>query len=623
MMKDQLEATGTQGAVSVPHPFETIFEQAAIGIAYVAKDGQLLHVNQHFCDITGYTHEELVQRSVQDITLPEEKKILRPFPQEYMSENVHGRSIEKRYIRKDGSLIWVSVTPSPVKGATGESEAVIIVVQDISERKRAEEERYLLEGRTQEVLNALLAIAEVLVAVPDLDNEREPRVHELEKGFVSTAASEVGRRLVELIGSVLGCKRAIIMAIEPTTDEIHPVAAFGPRPDYQAHLMGRLQNTKINNYFSDAHIERFRTGEIVFLDWRREPLGGEQQIDIRPDYEFGEVALAPLRIGDVLVGLLGLEENGVAKSNGEHPYTQDEIALIQATARLAALALEREHLLQERAEAQANTIALRAANRRMDEFLSIASHELKNPLAAIKGNVQLAERRLQSALRSWSARSSLSSQADGEAEKADLLNLFKGTLEALGIADRQVSRLNRLVGDLLDISRIQVGKMEIHFEPADLRAIVHEAVESQRMATPERVIHLIEPEVEEVPILADAGRIEQVVINYLANAARYSPQDTPIEISLSVHDGEALIEVRDEGPGLSSDQQQMIWERFHQVKDIKQQLGTTSGLGLGLYISKTIIERHHGQYGVKSTPGMGSLFWFGLPLSHESDGELV
>src|SRR5207237_843795 len=118
---------------------------------------------------------------------------------------------------KDGSLIWVSVTPSLVKKATGEPDYMIVVVQDISERKRAEEEQYRLEGRTQEVLDALLAIAEALVAVPD--SEREESAYVLEgKGYVSTATSEIGHRLVDLIGSVLGCDRAIITAVEPVTD---------------------------------------------------------------------------------------------------------------------------------------------------------------------------------------------------------------------------------------------------------------------------------------------------------------------------------------------------------------------------------------------------------------------
>jgi PAS domain S-box-containing protein len=597
MMKDWVEGTGAQSTASPPRPFKAIFDQVAIGIAYVALNGQLLHVNQYLCDITGYAQEELLQRTLLDITPPEEQCASRTFFQQCINENVHGRNIEKRYIRKDGLLIWVSVTPSLVKKATGEPDYLILVVQDISERKRAEEEHARLERRTQEVLNALLTIAEALVAVPDSEREERPYVAE-GKGYVSTATSEIGHRLVDLIGSVLGCDRAIIVAVEPVTDQMHPVAAFGNRPAYQAHLMSSLRGVKINEYFSAAQTERLKAGEMLLFD-AFVPVGRSQS-----DEKVCKMVVAPMRISDTLVGVLVLE-----KSDREYP--QNEIALILATARLAALALEREHLLQERAAAQANAIALREANRRTDEFLSIASHELKNPLAAIKGNVQLAGRRLQSALRRWP------SDAVDEAENAeisDLVNLFRGTLEALGIADRQVSRLNRLVGDLLDISRIQAGKMEMHFESSDLQTIVREAVESLRMAMPERLIHLIEPAVETLPILADAGRIEQVVINYLTNAARYSPQDRPIEVSLSVHDGEARIAVRDEGPGLSSDQQQLIWERFHQVKEIRQQLGTTSGLGLGLYISRMIIEQHHGQYGVESAPGSGSLFWFSLPL---------
>jgi signal transduction histidine kinase len=322
-----------------------------------------------------------------------------------------------------------------------------------------------------------------------------------------------------------------------------------------------------------------------------------------------DVPAAPMRINGVLVGVLVLEKGDSGGRRPEQMYTQDEMALIRAVARLAALALERERLLQERAEAKANTIVLREANRRMDEFLSIASHELKNPLAAIKGNVQLAERRLHSAIRR-----SLIKSGSGSEEG----DRFKGAFEALGIADRQVSRLNRLVGDLLDVSRIQVGKMEMHLVTVDLRAIVREAVESQRLATPERTIHLKESATEPLVVMADADRIEQVIVNYLANAIKYSPEDSMVEVSLGIDDGEALIEVRDEGPGLSGDQLQLIWERFHQVNEGRKQLGSANGLGLGLYISKTIIEQHNGRYGVRSTPGSGSIFWFSLPLQNNA-----
>jgi len=345
---------------------------------------------------------------------------------------------------------------------------------------------------------------------------------------------------------------------------------------------------------------------MTFIASCRPLFEGKENLDGVPC----DVLVAPMRINSVLVGVLVLEKGDLGNGGREQIYTQDEMALVRAVARLAALALERERLLQERTEAKANTLVLREANRRMDEFLSIASHELKNPLAAIKGNVQLAERRLHSTIRRAARESGSEDQEH-----------FKGAFEALGIADRQVSRLNRLVGDLLDVSRIQVGKMEMHLATVDLRAIVHDAVESQRLATPERIIHLKESVLEPLFVTADNDRIEQVIINYLVNAIKYSPEDSVVEVSLGVTDGEALIEVRDEGPGLSEDQLQLIWERFHQVNEGKKLLGSASGLGLGLYISKTIIEQHHGRYGVRSTPGAGSIFWFSLPL--QSNDALV
>lgn len=612
-MADQIENSFTCKIDAVEDaqcPFEAIFEQVATGIAYVALSGQLLRVNRYICNMIGYQREELLQCSLFDFTPEEEKHVIRTFFERCIREGATGRTIEKRSVRKDGSLLWVSMTLSLVKKATGEPGYVIAVIQDISERKRAEEERYRLAQHKQEVLHGLLAMAEALVAVDD--SERERREPLAEQGYVSTAVSEVGRRLAELTGSVLGGVYTMIAAIEPDqehddekNESVRPIATFGTDPRYQAHLMDSLQGARLNEHFSPTQIECLRAGEMIFVASCRVSFEGKK----RQDDAVCEVVVAPMRINGVLVGILVLEKGDSAKRSGEQIYTQDEMALIRAVARLAALALERERLLLERAEAKANAIVLREANRRMDEFLSIASHELKNPLAAIKGNVQLAERRLQSAIRrSLPSRESSSEEVD----------CFKGAFEALGIADRQVSRLNRLVGDLLDVSRIQVGKMEMHLAPVDLRTIVHEAVESQRLATPERSIHLKDPAMEPLFVQADRDRIEQVIINYLANAIKYSPEDSMVEVSLGIDDGEALIEVCDEGPGLSGDQLQLIWERFHQVNEGRKPLGSASGLGLGLYISKTIIEHHHGRYGVRSTPGAGSIFWFSLPLQNNS-----
>ncbi len=123
------------------------------------------------------------------------------------------------------------------------------------------------------------------------------------------------------------------------------------------------------------------------------------------------------------------------------------------------------------------------------------------------------------------------------------------------------------------------------------------------------------PNVEEVPVIADADRIGQVLTNYLTNAFKYSPADRPVEVCLEIEGQTARVSVCDEGLGLTAQQQEHIWERFHQVEGIEVQSAPVGGLGLGLYICQTFIERHNGQVGVQSVPKVGSSFWFTLPLA--------
>jgi signal transduction histidine kinase len=123
------------------------------------------------------------------------------------------------------------------------------------------------------------------------------------------------------------------------------------------------------------------------------------------------------------------------------------------------------------------------------------------------------------------------------------------------------------------------------------------------------------PATETIPILADPDRIGQVLTNYISNALKYSEATKPVEVQLTCEGQVACIAVRDEGPGLSNEEQQRVWECFYQAPDIKVLSGSGVGLGLGLYISQTIIQRHHGQVGVQSTPGKGSTFWFTLPIA--------
>lgn len=239
------------------------------------------------------------------------------------------------------------------------------------------------------------------------------------------------------------------------------------------------------------------------------------------------------------------------------------------------------------------------ATRRMDELLSIISHELRNPLTAAKASIQLAERALQR-----------------EAEPhPELEALIARQADLLSRADVQVDRINLLVDDLLDASRARTGKLTITLAPCDLAAIVREAVEEQRQAQPERTVKLALP-AGPVPVIADARRVAQVVTNFLTNALKYSDAASLVEVQLDVIAGRAArVSVRDHGPGLPPAQQARIWERGYRAPGVAVRSGTGVGLGLGLYISKTIIERQHGKVGIRSTPGQGATFWFRLPLA--------
>jgi signal transduction histidine kinase len=279
----------------------------------------------------------------------------------------------------------------------------------------------------------------------------------------------------------------------------------------------------------------------------------------------------------------------------------------------------RRRLEREREEAHAHELALRELNERKDEFLSVVSHELRTPLASLQGYIQLLTHRLNA----W--------QPEEAAEKAEVpAGLARNVAQArtvLAYSEESVQRLTQLADDLTDDARIRDGRLSLRRTPCDLGAIVRAAVEGQRALEPNRVIRLEPPgslAARPVPVLvlADAERIRQVVSNYLTNALKYARAERPVMVRLAVDagvEGElARVAVRDEGLGLPPADQVRVWERFPRIEGVTVQSGSGVSLGLGLYISKAIVEAHGGRVGVESAVGCGSTFWFTLPLVEEA-----
>ena len=251
---------------------------------------------------------------------------------------------------------------------------------------------------------------------------------------------------------------------------------------------------------------------------------------------------------------------------------------------------ERKQIEEERAQLLA----------REQDFLSMVSHELRTPLQSIMGFVELAL--LYSGL--------LPSPLSPSLEKP-----FGKIKTVLKQALRQVDIEARLVEELLDVSRLEKQPFDLALLRCNLAAIVQEAVAGQQQAAATRILELILP-LQEVPVIADQGRIEQVLSNYLANALKYSPAEQDVLVRLEVAGHMARVSVVDQGPGLTPAQQEEIWQRFYQAGPPGYR-GTEGGLGLGLHIARSIVEQHGGQVGVESRLGHGSTFWFTLPLADD------
>lgn len=476
----------------------------------------------------------------------------------------------------DGRRVELSVSGAPVRNHEGELVGALCVCRDVTERRQ-------LEKRTQATLTALLAMAEALVLVSDNPISKSGELS-------PDAMSKIAHRMAELTCSVLGCDRVSITAIEPETDVLNPIAVVGLSPEQERQWWDeQQQGAHLSDSLDPSLVAQLRADEILLLDMTRPPYNNQPN-----PYNVHTILIAPMIVGEQLVGLLSLDYGGQ-----EHDYTNDEIALSKAVAKLAALVIERDRLLRERAEARANELALREANRRMDEFLGMTSHELKTPLTSIMGNTQLTVRQLRNSMLNFQK--------------------MQGMLES---TERQIKFLDRLVNDLLDISRLQEQQLEMNLAPCNLATTVSKAVEERRLASPNRVITFDIPDEMIVPVLADTDRINQVLRNYLTNALKYSPEEKPVQVTLQVDEKNTRVSVQDEGNGLSPEEQTHVWERFYRVHHTEapgHSASSNAGLGLGLYICKTIIDQHHGNIGVESTPNAGSTFWFTLPLAPSTE----
>jgi signal transduction histidine kinase len=222
-----------------------------------------------------------------------------------------------------------------------------------------------------------------------------------------------------------------------------------------------------------------------------------------------------------------------------------------------------------------------------DEFIGIASHELKTPLTSAKAYAQILQMQLQK-----------------EHNEEALLYVNKTNLF--------IDRLNNLISELLDITKIQHGKLQMNFAPFDFDKMVQDTIELTQHTRPKHRIYITGKAAH--AINGDRDRIQQVLINLLSNAIKYSPGADRVDISIMHTEKGLQVGVKDYGIGIPRSDQQKIFDRFYRVEDKATKF---QGLGIGLYISAEIIKRHHGDIWVESIPGKGSTFYFRVPYGRE------
>ncbi len=571
-----------QGASSRAHQLEAIFEAITDGIFVYDNNGQILRMNRAardllgLDDLSGYTALSLeergtliTQRYVQGQSLPLARwATTRVLSGEILTDTT---AVEFTVRNLRGRELRIQLSGAPIRDQEGTIVGAINLCRDVTDR-------WKLEQRTQTALQALLTMVQAVVQLSQGSGEIDAQG----EGKESPAAARlVGQRLAELTRSVLDCQRVSLTALEQETGHLRPVAIVGLPAEEEQQWWHEIGRFRLDDFLAPALLSRLQAGEVVFID-----LSG--MVVSRP-LNFGarEVLIAPMCIGTHLMGVFSLDYGGEA-----HTYTPEEVALASAVAKLATLVIERQRLLQESALARARELAWRETTRRLDEFLGILAHELRTPLASLRGFAQTL----------------LVQTAQGKGPP-----LAAWQEKALTGLDLAATRLGELTDDLLDMARLQAGQLELHPEPTDLVPLVQRVVTRLQPTTERHTLALI-PLVERLVLSLDPRRVEQVLVNVINNAIKYSPEGGPIEVTIAedLERQEAILSVRDHGIGIPAQQREQIFQRFVQAENARA--AGIEGTGLGLYLCRAIVEQHGGRIWFESVEGQGSTFFITLPI---------
>ncbi len=484
--------------------FRGSFDDASIGMALVGIDGRWLQVNRALCEIVGYSEEELLEKSFQEITHPDDLEADLEYVRRMLAGEIRTYQMEKRYLHKDGRVVWILLNVSLMRGKDDEPLYFIGQMQDITERRRAEEKyRSIYENAVEGMFQSLPG-GRLLTANPALAQ------------MFGYESSE------QMIKSVSHIGRQLWINSDQREDFIRRLREQGTITGFETRM-------------------RRRDGTLLWASLNARIVEGD----------------------DGTVSLEGTLQDITSRREAEE-------ALLKA---------------HEAAE---------EASRAKSEFLANMSHEIRTPMNGVIGMTELLL----------------------DTELSEEQREFAQTIRLSG------EHLLSVINDILDVSKIEAGRVEIETMGFDLCSLVEDVAALFAERAQEKGLELVDFVESDVPsaLRGDPNRLRQVLTNLVGNAVKFTKEGEVVltaALAEGAGGGRAVVrfEVKDTGIGIAREHQERLFESFTQADASTTRM--YGGTGLGLAISKQLVELMGGRIGVQNEPGAGSTFWFELPFEEQ------
>ncbi len=538
--------------------FKMGIEKSVDAVFMTATDGTITYVNSAFEKIYGYTPEEAIGKTPRIL---ESGPLAQEQDRGFWDAMLSGQTVsgEITYRTRDGSLIPISGTNTPITDENGVVQGFLSIHHDITEARKAEE---ALQRRAT-YLSASADIGRLITSTLDLPT--------------------IFTRTVNLVAERFGYYHAAIFLV----DEGRAFAALEEATGTAGATMKERRH-KLPVGSNSIVGEVTRSGSVVVVNdvvqsdlHRFNPLLPETRAE----------AAIPLRAGGRTIGALDIQ------AAQEGAFSEDDIAVLQTLADQVAVSIENARSYEISVQAVKE---MREVDRLKTQFLANMSHELRTPLNSIIGFSRVILKGIDGPIT--------------ELQQNDLTAIYNSGQHLLG-----------LINDILDLSKIEAGKMDLAFEEVNVSDVITSVMSTATGLVKDKPIRLVKKVPEDIPhVNADPIRVRQVLINLFSNAAKFTDEGE-ITVEAAVEKGltgqpMVRIGVTDSGPGIDEKDQGKLFQAFSQVDDSPTR--KTGGSGLGLSISQRLVHMHGGEIGLHSQLGQGSTFFFTLPVHSEPETEI-